>query len=290
MKILLALDSAAASEAIVNEVAARPWPPGSAARLLHVLDLFTIPAGIPVIGPESEPTGHPIEPLLKSAAERFSAQGIETLTEIVEGYPPSMIVEYADRWGADFIIVGSHGDGDITRFLLGSVAREVVRRASCSVEIVRPTGRKDGGMKILLATDGSESSLQAAQSIAERPWPAGSEVKVVSVVHLVLSAIESWPGAPEIISRFKKEGTAQAEEAVAAAEKIISEAELQTTGATLTGSPKACIVDEAKEWGANLVVVGSHGRRGVTKLFMGGVSEAVAMHAHCSVDVIRTTK
>jgi nucleotide-binding universal stress UspA family protein len=55
----------------------------------------------------------------------------------------------------------------------------------------------------------------------------------------------------------------------------------------LSGDPKAVILDEAGQWGADLIVVGSHGWRGIDRLMMGSVSESVAMHAHCSVEVIR---
>jgi nucleotide-binding universal stress UspA family protein len=53
------------------------------------------------------------------------------------------------------------------------------------------------------------------------------------------------------------------------------------------GEPRAVILDTAKTWGANLIVLGSHGRRGMDRFLLGSVSEAVAIHAHCSVEVIR---
>jgi nucleotide-binding universal stress UspA family protein len=72
------------------------------------------------------------------------------------------------------------------------------------------------------------------------------------------------------------------------AKEILADAGLTLTGAVVSGYPKAAIVDEAKVWGADLIVVGAHGRRGLELLLMGSVSEAVAMHAHCSVEVIRS--
>ena len=77
------------------------------------------------------------------------------------------------------------------------------------------------------------------------------------------------------------------QEAVDTAQAIIAEAGIKSDVAVLEGSPKKRIVEEAKEWDANLVVVGSHGRRGLTRYLLGSVSEAVAMHAPCSVEVIR---
>jgi nucleotide-binding universal stress UspA family protein len=143
-------------------------------------------------------------------------------------------------------------------------------------------------MKILFATDGSECSKAAASSVAERPWPENSEVKVIGVGDTFWYSageervpIEGFDADREIyLTREKR--------AVHDAEEIFVGAELKTTGAVLGGYPKSAIVDEAKEWGADLVVVGTHGRRGVERILVGSVSEAVAMHAHCSVEVVRS--
>ncbi len=65
------------------------------------------------------------------------APGLQVSTQVLEGSPKKMIVEEAERWGADLILVGSHGHGPAERFLLGSVAQAVAVHAPCSVEIVR---------------------------------------------------------------------------------------------------------------------------------------------------------
>ena len=287
MKIVVAIDSSGSSEVVVNEVALRPWPQGTEVRVLTVLDLFSFPTGFSGIGPLVDVDLPAAEALVTRAAERFASCGLEAATAVTEGYPQSSIVEYAEQWDADFIIVGSHGHSGITRFLLGSVAQDVVRRARCSVEIVRATGRKErSGMKILMATDGSESSTAAARSIAARPWPEGSKVRVICALQMAAPVAEPGHAGAEA-DQIRENVVKRSEEDVAASEKIISDAGLPTAGAVLTGSPKECILDEAMQWGADLIVVGSHGRRGILRIFMGSVSEAVARHAHCSVDVIR---
>jgi nucleotide-binding universal stress UspA family protein len=78
-----------------------------------------------------------------------------------------------------------------------------------------------------------------------------------------------------------------ADEAVSSAEKVLASAGLNTSGAVLAGNPKNVILEEAKKWDADLIVVGSHGRRGFKRFMLGSVSEAVAMNAHCSVVVVR---
>ena len=81
----------------------------------------------------------------------------------------------------------------------------------------------------------------------------------------------------------------RAQEAVSSAESILGGAGIEASGtvAVPAASPKELILSEAAEWDSDLIVVGSHGRRGVNRLVLGSVSEAVALHANCSVEIIR---
>jgi nucleotide-binding universal stress UspA family protein len=150
-------------------------------------------------------------------------------------------------------------------------------------------------MKILLATDGSQYSEVATRSVAERPWPAGTEVRILSVAdhHVRLSAIANRPHFDlQAMETFKEVALKRAQEAVMSAEKIIIKGRLAVSGTIAVPSedPKERILKEADDWGANFVVVGSHGQGGLTRLLLGSVSEAVATHALCSVEVIRRSQ
>jgi nucleotide-binding universal stress UspA family protein len=177
---------------------------------------------------------------------------------------------------------------DLTRWLLGSVTNAVLHDAPCSVEIVRATVRDakrfaQSGLKILFATDGSECSQAAVRSVAERPWPQGSEVKVITVIESRISLLMSERG--ELERGPHKRDDAQA--MIAEAERSIAGAGLSVSSDLREGNPKEEIIEYARSWKADLVVVGSHGRRGLKRLLLGSVSEAVATHAPCSVEVIR---
>jgi len=143
-------------------------------------------------------------------------------------------------------------------------------------------------MKILIGTDGSEFSMVALRSVAERPWPAGSEVRVISVPEFLPLKEFSYLNAREVDDL----GRASEEEAAICAAKGVE----VLSGPTL----KVCsnvpivrdrtfqvILDEAEKWEADVIVLGSHGRSGFDRMFMGSVSESVALHAKCSVEVIR---
>jgi nucleotide-binding universal stress UspA family protein len=291
MKLLIAIDTSPSTEAVISEVSARPWPEGTVARVLNVVDTRLVSTDFIDVDAYSKTEVDAAHALVESLADRLTSRGIGSVGVVIEGYPRTKIVEYAREWGADFIFVGSHGHGSITRFFLGSVAKAVTRSAPCSVEIVRPTAHRPSGessaMRVLLATDGSACSAAAARSVASRPWPEQSEFRIVSAVDLVVPVIEPWYGAPNLISRIERETSKLAEQAIRAGETILCGAGLVTSEAVLVGNPKVSILDEAKDWDANLVVVGSHGRRGIDRALQGSVSEAVALHAHCSVEVIR---
>ena len=299
MRILLAIDSSALSETVVSEVEQRPWPPDTVMCVLTVIDLLALTSAVGYLEPFIKSENDAAKTLVQEVAERLGRRGFQTTGIAVEGYPGTSIVDEAEKRGADFIFVGSHGHSGFVRFLLGSIAKAVVQNAPCSVEIVRHArhdkdhpdhdnaAESPRGLKMLLATDGSDYSLAAASSIASRPWPADSEIRIVSVVEQVVPAAEPWYVAGAVAERVREDSTRHSEEAVRAAEEIVARVGIKTETAVLEGSPKRRIVEESVAWGAHLIVVGSHGRRGLTRYLLGSVSEAVAMHAHCSVEVIR---
>lgn len=146
-------------------------------------------------------------------------------------------------------------------------------------------------MKILVATDGSLFSGHAVSEVVNRPWPAGSEVRVMSVIEPpLLPSPDTW-AMPE--GFYEDVVTASENEARVALNKAAemlgaSETEgLVVTTTLIKGHPRQAILEEAEDWGADLIVVGSHGYRGLTRLLLGSVAQAVAAHANCSVEIVR---
>lgn len=147
-------------------------------------------------------------------------------------------------------------------------------------------------MKILVATDGSKFGEEAVKEVARRPWPAGSEVLVVYVVEPTPQpSAEMWAGSyQDYYAELSQWQRAQARRALEAATRILDAREdktLRVSAEMLEGQPKRRIPEEADAWGADLVVVGSHGYGIWDRLLLGSVSQAVASHAPCSVEIVR---
>jgi nucleotide-binding universal stress UspA family protein len=178
----------------------RPWPPGTLFCLLHIV----VPVYPPLIVPRVfERSNKTLLEQLSRAAEPLERVGWSVQTTVLAGSPRRTINAFAKGWQADLIMVGSHERSPLARLCLGGTAQSVMRHAPCSVEIVGSRRHSSGSagdhrLKILVATDGSEFSAAALRSVAKRPWPDGSELKVISVPEFILTKEASYLTTDEI--------------------------------------------------------------------------------------------
>jgi nucleotide-binding universal stress UspA family protein len=146
-------------------------------------------------------------------------------------------------------------------------------------------------MKILLATDGSNSSEAAVNTVAGHRWPEGSELKILSATDIPnVSVTEAWVLPDNYYTSLDGAAKARAEKAVNDAARRIKSGKasgLEVVTEVKNGHAKEVILDEAEKWGADLIVLGSHGYSGWQRFLLGSVSHAVATHAHCSVEIVR---
>jgi len=136
-------------------------------------------------------------------------------------------------------------------------------------------------MKILIGVDDSSFSQIAVEEIARRLWEPGTEVKILSVIETPYN-----PTREEAIAENPfKIARASVDNATEVLRRSVNKFEI--AGDIIEGSPKRVILDVAENWRADLIVVGSHGRRGLDRFLLGSVSHAVALHAACSVEIVR---
>lgn len=145
MNILIGLDGSIYSLAAVSEVLERPWPENTCIKAVHIVEPFHTTRGVwhanyvPIALKVQEELLEAGRKLIEEPADklknRFGEENV--FLEVHEGYTADRILEIAETWPADLIVVGSHGRKGITRFLLGSVSQSIVSHAQCSVEVVK---------------------------------------------------------------------------------------------------------------------------------------------------------
>jgi len=147
-------------------------------------------------------------------------------------------------------------------------------------------------MKILLAVDGSEYSEAATQALALRMRPEGIEVLVLRVVEPRVFATSPQLEQTYASERGKilKEDHERAQESVNLASQALRAAHFHVNTRVVEGEARSAILEVAEEWGADLIVLGSHGRKGLQRFLLGSVAESIARHAGCAVQIVRLSR
>ncbi len=311
MRIVLATDGSARADLARDLLAGLHLPNDSAIRVVGVRRHVPAPLGVGwslaggeaareiVAGTGRAPgaivaPGNGPEDRLAIALDD-AVRGLAPLGDVerllLEGRPASAIVDLAREWKADLIVLGSRGHGTIESMLLGSVSREVVDHAPCPVLIARGTRLRS----VILATDGSADAVRAETILTT--WPMFERIPVTVIA---VNAQTDLPMAIGSANAFYPQALAQYEAAVevvraqmtdaaTGAAGRLSAAGHPTTRELRDGDPAAEIVDAARKLGSDLIVLGSRGLTGLTRLLVGSVAASVATHAQCSVLVVRET-
>lgn len=143
-------------------------------------------------------------------------------------------------------------------------------------------------MRVLIAVDGSNCSHLALQSISQRHWAEDTEFMVLSVADSPYLEYGLHAPPEGILNTIH-----QHLERLVSSDVAILKSKFpnnQITGKVADGDVKATIANTARDWGADLIVMGSHGRRGLSKLLLGSIAEGVLQQASCSVEIIRQKK
>ena len=139
MKILIGIDDSKVSGDVSRAIVTQFRAEHPEIRVLHVLQPIAPapPQMAPGYAPELDDQKKPARELVERIAKELLSAGFKVDAAVEVGDIRERIIDSAAEWGADLIVVGSHGQRGIRRFLLGSVAEFVARHAKCSVEIVR---------------------------------------------------------------------------------------------------------------------------------------------------------
>ncbi len=295
MRILLALDGSPSADRARALVAALAWPAGTTVRVVAALDVAPalwggpwIPA-IPVDADQLEEEAvAELTRVLHEARPVLEAAGLTVEAELLRGRPSAAVVEDAKLWGPDLIVVGSRGHGPVETAVLGSVSAAIVDHATCPVLVARG----DHAARVILAEDGSPAGMAARDLVAAWPAFATIPVVVVSVVDVAAPwrsgiAPTMFAAAMDVYTEMIANARTTHREIVAATEAHLRAAGRTVSGELREGDPADQLRRAATDPAGDLIVVGSRGHVGITRLVMGSVAHAVLTHAHCSVLVVK---
>ena len=201
---------------------------------------------------------------------REKAEAVGVSCEILLGHgedPYTEIVDQAEQSAMDVIVMGRRDKSDLVRSMLGSTTEKVIGHTHSDVLVV-PQGGMIEGKGIILPVDGSRYSDAAAVTVLSLVTQCKAPVTVVSVA---------------VDERLRDDARVQAEKV----QTLMRESGVETSIDVRVGRPDEAIIACAKERGADMIVMGSHGRTGLERLLVGSVSERVIGHAECPVMVVK---
>ncbi|CAA7622461.1 universal stress protein [Magnetospirillum sp. UT-4] len=209
--------------------------------------------------------------VLETVDAAATAAGITCSKVLRFGDDPYMeILAEAEDSNIDAIVVGRRGKRGLARLMLGDATAKVIGGAKCSVMVV-PKAAEMWSRRVLLATDGSRSSDAAAIAAAAIAKCCGTPVTVMSVQvphHTRDRQDEAGPIIDRVVSLLRQDG-------------------VDADGMVAQGLPHEAIAAAAAATGADLIVMGSHGRTGLGRLLLGSNSQKVIGEAACPVLVAK---
>jgi nucleotide-binding universal stress UspA family protein len=223
--------------------------------------------------------------IVEDAGSSARNAGVDVTTEVVQGGPSQTILDYVDARDVDLVVMGTRGDRDVERLLLGSVTERVVRSSPVPVLAVPPDSDRTYPPESVLVgsdgSDGSDAALEASIGIADR---AGATLHVVSVLEESLLGIDVRSAA------VAEERQRRTETILARARERANEAGITVETALEEGGAVDELDGYAAEHGVDLVVVGTHGRTGIDRRLIGSVTEDLLRTADVPVLSVRATE
>ncbi len=210
--------------------------------------------------------------------------------ETIEEIPSKALLDYEASWQPHLLILGSHGWNSFGKLLLGSVAEKVLNHASGNVRIIKlKQGKKTKPPRILIGYDGSAESEAAIKEVAHRPWPLGTEVKILAVsdFQLRIDELNQAIQKTKPVEKQSKTVWTWMEKKIESNLQILEKSGLKTSMAIANGDPRHVILEYAESFKADVIFMGHRGLSGFQRILLGSISSAVASHAPCTVEIIR---
>ncbi len=260
------------------------------------LDILSVLEAPPGMDPEYQVNQLYLDQLHKEAGKTVDRVvgeaggcGVEARAKIVRGIPVQQINEMARELKSDLVVMGTRGRTGLAHVLLGSTAEGVVRGAPCPVLTVRSVAKGNQPVRIariLVPVDFSDCSIEAMEYTIQAAREFAASVTILHVIEPASYGLD-----------FTINHAGHAQKTAAAIEKRLEEFTALLKGQGIasrhvlqSGAPGDAILNGARAAEADLIVMGTHGRRGFSHLVSGSVAEAVLRQAPCPVLTIKSPK
>lgn len=280
VNILLAIDNSEHSRVPVEVLLMRPWPKGCEIKVLSVV--------------ENAQAANEAEKLVADVCARIKSALPDATTSsvVVTGDSKDVIIEKAQSWPADLVVMGARGRRGLTRILLGSVSQTVLLYGPCSTLIARNPGDDKTLKRVLVAVDNSDHSRKALEWTLSLPWAEQTEIKVIAVLKPLVDEYTDGFSALYtsniVVERAKAVDATETflQQSATSLKTALPKNKISTEAAE--GDPGEQVLKLATDWGAQLIIMGSRGHGGLSKMWLGSVSQEVVLQAPCPVEVIRS--
>jgi nucleotide-binding universal stress UspA family protein len=277
-KILVAYDGSASARnglAVASHLAKedKSW-----IKVLSVLPGYSGDLELVGVSNIKETIEGPGKKLLAEAQEIADREDVHILTNMTQGEPYEKIVHVADDENCDLIVMGRRGQHQLERELVGSVTARVIGYTLKDVLVV-PEGTRLSRKNILLATDGSPRCEAAVDKAIELAKEKSANLTAVSVVYTNDEYLALAPGVVE-------ELIGKAKDKLATIAQKGRETGVEINTVVREGEAFEAITNLAQNNGIDMIVMGSHGKKGLQRLLMGSVTERTIGYATCPVLVV----
>jgi nucleotide-binding universal stress UspA family protein len=307
MKLLIAYDGSKHAQAAILDLPRSGLPGLASALIITVGDLAAAVIGTPSLDPSiaRRPGALVAQTDVETAASLSNAEqlaregaalvtstfaGWEVTTHVRLGKPAEVILDSADAFGADLIVVGAQGRSAVGRLLLGSVSQYVANKSDRSVMVARHVvDRGANPVRLIVSIDGSTASHGTVEAVASRSWGENTEVHLVAVAHTyrATSVARRIATAAAWIDESNQSRRDTARAALEHALRVLAAARLRTTAHFAEGAGQRVLIEHAVEFDADCIFVGGRSFSGGVPTGTADTINALVTSAPCTVEIVR---
>lgn len=284
MNILVGYDGSSHAKAAIKLICDLPLPADS---LIFMLGVFT---------PRQTSDHELLRISIEESGKCIQERGLAYKGETILGHPAEKLIEYAEKFQPDLLVVGAKGLRATLGILLGGIAQQVVEYANWPVLVVREPYQPI--KRVLLVTDGSPFSQCATEYTCEMPLPQGIDLRVLHVLPPLIQPeviAQAWPATPgaslppdlPTLETWRLEEEEHGQSLLEHTQKTLLTAGLECGTVLRRGDAATEIQEYCRQFEPNLIIAGSRGLSQVRSWLLGSVSRKLIHYSNTSVLIVK---